>query len=155
MKIRILLLLSIVVFWSCSKKNQETQNDLPKMQINLINGPVVQAKEIDEKTIIVLFQPDCSHCHKEAKQIAENLESFKAYKLYFVSSAALSDIERFGNDFELTGKENVRFGSALSESIYNNYGPIEAPSIYIYSEEGKLIKQFNGEVEISELLKYI
>lgn len=154
MKKGILLLLAIVVFWSCAKK-QETKNDLPQMQINLINGPVLQAKEIDEKAILVLFQPDCDHCHREAKQIAENLESFKDYKLYFISSAAVSDIEKFGNDFSLIGKENVRFGFTPSENIYNNFGPIEAPSIYIYSDEGKLVKQFNGEVEVSELLKYI
>lgn len=155
MKVRILLLLSVIVFWSCKKQKEETKNDLPQMQITLLDESVLNAKKIAGKTVMVLFQPDCDHCQREATQISENLESFKGYKFYFVSSAALTDIARFGNDFNLAGKENIFFGSAPSESIYNNFGPIEAPSIYIYSEEGKLVKQFNGEIAISEILKYI
>ena len=130
-------------------------NDLPAMQIGLLNGKSVDARTIKGKTVLVLFQPDCDHCQEEARQIAENLEAFKKYNLYFVSSSALPEIEKFSRDYDLSDHENVLFGQTSTENILNNFGPIQAPSVYIYTEQGKLVNNFNGQVDISALLKYL
>jgi peroxiredoxin len=161
MKTRILFLLIVLIACSPKQKDDEQTtsapipNDLPAMKISLLNGQSIDARAIKTKTVLILFQPDCDHCQEEAKQIAENLEAFKNYNLYFVSSATLPELEKFAKDYHLSDYENILFGQTSTESILNNFGPIQAPSVYIYTEQGKLVNSLNGQVDISVLLKYL
>jgi thiol-disulfide isomerase/thioredoxin len=127
-------------------------NDLPQMEITLLDGSKKQAREFKEKTILVMFFPDCEHCQDEAKEIEANLSAFKAYTVYFLSSNPKPEVEKFAADYKLTGKENVKFGMVTGESVINNFGPIPTPSIYIYNEEQRLMKSFNGQTDI-EMVK--
>lgn len=130
-------------------------NDLPNMAVTLLDGSIVNAKELKGETVLIIFRPDCDHCQREAKEIKENLLSFKKSALYFITSEPLEQIEKFARDYDLLGRPNVFFGWTPVEHVLNNYGPIATPSMYIYSSEHKLIKAFNGEVEIGVVLKYI
>ena len=103
---------------------------------------------------LVLFQPDCDHCQREAEQIRLNLEGFKDYKLYFISSAPMPEITRFAEQYKLVNLNNVVFARTEAQNVIKAFGPIEAPSIYLY-KKGSLIESFNGEVAIEVVLKYI
>jgi hypothetical protein len=129
-------------------------SDLPKMPITLMDGSIIKAQDLKGKNILVLFQPDCDHCQHEAEQIQANLASFKGYALYFVSSASQTDIEKFAADYKLKNEDNIYFGMTSSENVIDNFGPIQAPSIYIYSDQ-KLVKDFNGQVDVSVIIKYL
>lgn len=160
---RYLVLIAIILFqFSCDKNKKHeakedvpVSNDLPTMQIQLTDGRTLDAKTLEGATILVMFQPDCDHCQREAEQIRENLKAFKAYSLYFVSSASMQEIEKFSKDYGLNEPENVFFGYTPVQSVLNNFGPIQAPSMYIYSKNGTLVQALNGEVDISVILKYL
>lgn len=157
------LVFLFLVLLSCAREKKEKPapepkkviNDLPTMPIQLNDGTELSAKTLEGKIILILFQPDCDHCQREAVQIRENLEAFKDYKLYFISSATLPEIEKFAADYELTDKDGVYFARTAAENVIGSFGPIEAPSLYLYSAEGKLVQSFNGEVDISVVLKYL
>jgi peroxiredoxin len=158
-----IVLILVCLAISCSSKRSEKDsaqaiaetNDLPPLPVRLSDGNTIQTKDLKGKTILVLFQPDCDHCQNEARQIQENLASFKEYRLYFISSSPIAEIEKFASDYQLAGYDNVAFGWTPTEAVINTLGPIQAPSVYIYSEKGKLVKAINGEVDISVILKYI
>lgn len=133
---------------------QDKQNDLPKMTVTTSSGSSVNLYELKGNTILILFQPDCDHCQREAREIRQHLEEFKNYTLYFISADQLPSIQSFAESFDLTGHANINFASTTSESVLNNFGPIPAPSVYIYSEQ-RLIKKFNGEVGIDKILQVI
>jgi peroxiredoxin len=160
--------LFILLFTSCSKKQEEKKeelkveeiqppvtNDLPTMQVGLLDGSTINAKEIKGKTVLVLFQPDCDHCQNEAKQIQQHLADFKDYNIYFVSSAAPEEIHKFSVDYKLTGLPNVSFGFTTVQNVLDNFGSIQAPSIYIYTDNGKLKTHFNGEIEVEEITRQL
>jgi peroxiredoxin len=130
-------------------------NEIPSLPVSLLNGKTIDLKNHQGQIILVLFQPDCDHCQREAKQIEEHLKSFKNYTMYFVSSAPVEGILKFSKDYHLDEKPNVLFGATSTTQIINNFGPIQAPSIYIYSQQGKLVHHFNGEVDIQVLLNYL
>jgi hypothetical protein len=162
MKIKLLLIILLCAGGSCSRKAKEdsekkapTVNDLPAMQITLLNGTKLSTKELALPSILILFQPDCDHCQREAQQISENLAAFKKYTLYFISSASEVSVQKFAQDYALTEKDNVLFGVTTVSGILDNFGPIQAPSIYIYSDQGKRVQEFNGEVAIEVVLKYL
>jgi hypothetical protein len=160
-----LLLLCTVAMTACrwekkeAAKNGEaeetaatTKNDLPFMPIALTNGTVVNAKDFTGKNILILFQPDCDHCQHEAVDIEKQLAEFNHYKLYFVSAAPLPEIEKFAVTYKLKGKENILFGNTAAENVLNHFGPIPAPSIYIYNEQ-TLKKSFEGQTDVNEIIR--
>jgi thiol-disulfide isomerase/thioredoxin len=163
-RITILWLTIIIGIVACTKKEKEGTsslpaipapvNDLPTMPITFLDGTTVNAHDLKGKNILILFQPDCDHCQHEAEQLQQNLESFKEYSLYFISAASQAEIEKFATDYKLKGHANIYFGITSSENVINNFGPIQAPSIYIYSDQ-KLIKDFNGQVDVSVIIKYL
>jgi len=159
MKWIIPVLFFAVLITSCEKKREVKQvpkaNDLPAMMITTTKAQPIFAKNLSGKTILVLFQPDCDHCQREAKQMRDKLQSFKAYQLYFVSTAMPADLEKFSIDYQFSGEPNVHFATTTLDQILGSFGAIEAPSLFVYSAEGKLIKHFNGEVDISEILKVL
>jgi len=125
------------------------------MTLNMIDGSQVQAKALTGSTIIILFQPDCDHCQREAQAIKENVKSFQNYTLYFVSAATVPELEAFARQYELRDLTNVHFGNTDAQNIYDNFGSIPAPSLYVYNNLGKLVTKFNGETDIAEILKSI
>lgn len=169
MNVRILVL-ALVFATGCATKEHRAEenntteksvsekvepNDFPSMPITLLDGKRMNAKEIKGKTVLVLFQPDCDHCQHEAEDIEEHLASFRDYNLYFVSTATGAEISKFSNDYKLSGIPNIIFGTTTLQSILDNFGAIQAPSIYIYSQEGKLVNSFNGQTDIGVILRYL
>lgn len=128
------------------------KNDLPFMPIALTNGTVINAKDFSGKNILILFQPDCDHCQHEAEDIEKQLAAFEDYKLYFVSAAPMPEIEKFAATYKLKGKDNVLFGNTAAENVLNHFGPIPAPSIYIYNEQ-TLKKGFEGQTAVGEIIQ--
>src|SRR5690606_5803404 len=70
----------LLISFGCSKSSKEgadqpgettasTQNDLPDLTASLMNGDLIDMKDLSGNVIIVLFQPDCDHCQREATAI--------------------------------------------------------------------------------------
>lgn len=160
MKRLIVCFLSLFLLSACGKGHNTGDepagvNELPHMTIRLIKGDSVNARTwTDKRVVLVLFQPDCDHCQREAKQIAENLDAFSDYELYFASTSPPAEAEQFARDYQLSGRDNVVFGVTTVDEILENFGPVQAPSLYIYSK-GKLVQGLNGEVDISVIEKYL
>src|SRR5687767_5516146 len=166
MKTRIILLSLLFVFnmFRCSgptpkekevePQNNSTRNDLPKMAVTSLDKSQINVRELKGNTILVLFQPDCDHCQREAKEIRDHLDAFKKYNLYFISADKMLAIEKFAKDYDLLGYGNINFGLTTVEDVINNFGPIDAPSVYIYLNQ-QLVQQFNGETPIEKILQAI
>lgn len=129
-------------------------NELPAMRITLVDSTQLSASNLHGKTVIVMFQPDCDHCQREAKQIQENIGAFKSYQVYFVSSATGDELKKFASEYKLDSYRHIHFGSTTVEEIISSLGQIDAPSVYIYNN-GKLKQKFNGETDIHEITKHL
>lgn len=155
----------ITVLSNCGRSNSDNSkpqtealspvNDLPMMVVTLLDGSKLNLREVKGKAILIIFHPDCDHCQREARQIQENLMAFGKNKLYFISSDPIEEIANFAFNFALVDKPNVLFCQTSMEQILDSFGPIDTPSLYIYSGEQSLIKAFNGETEIGAVFKYV
>ncbi len=149
-------------FISCTTPKSEKQesnapvapptNDLPQMTLTTSDKSTVNVRNLTGKVMLILFQPDCDHCQREAQEIRQHLDKFSQYALYFISADQMSAIEQFGKTYDLLGHTNVKFAATTVESVLGNFGPISAPSVYIYVDQ-KLVKKFNGEVGIDLILQ--
>jgi thiol-disulfide isomerase/thioredoxin len=131
------------------------QNDLPAIRLIFPDGRKINGQDLGGKSVLVLFQPDCDHCQREAEQIAAFSKSFEGYHVYFISSAPVSEIVTFAEKYHLRDKPNFFFAETPFDDVVKSFGPIETPSLYIYSTEKKLVQSFNGEVAIEVVVKYL
>jgi peroxiredoxin len=154
--------------WSCSRSGEErtqtqtsptrteqvaetTTNELPDLTLTKINRSQESARDIKGKAILIYFDPDCDHCQEEAKMMQANMDAFKDYALYFISSAPMAKMQQFAWDYKLIGP-NINIAYATNGDILRTFGPVQTPSIYIYSETGKLVKAFNGQTPMEKIL---
>ena len=128
---------------------------LPDLPMTIAGGTQINAQAVEGKVVLVLFQPDCDHCQREAEAIREYLDAFAEYTLYFITNAAMEDIQQFARDYQLSEEENIFFAFTELQSILDNFGSIPTPSLYIYSDQQQLVKAFEGETTIEEVLEYL
>lgn len=149
-----------MVAWGCSVKKEEKVkdepavaivNEYPDLSLTLQDGTRISTRSLQGKNMFVFFQPECDHCQQEAAEIQQQLNSFKDYTLYFISSAPLPQVIQFSEDYGLNNKQNIKFAVTSSEGVLTHYGPIQTPSVYIYSE-GRLKKSFNGQTKVDNIL---
>src|SRR5690606_41827606 len=85
----------------------ENVNELPFMALQMRDGTRLQAKDLTGKIVLVLYQPDCDHCQREAQAIQANLDAFASYTLYFITTDSFDAIDTFANTYQLKGFDNV------------------------------------------------
>ncbi len=146
------LLLTTALF---SFKLSKAPPRLPNLPLTTTIGTQTNAQELTGKVVLVLFQPDCDHCQREAEAIREHLDAFADYTLYFITYAPMQDIQQFARDYKLSGQDNIFFALSEVQPILDNFGSIPTPSLYIYSDQQKLVKAFEGEAPIKEILEHL
>lgn len=153
-----------VAYWSSSSNGTDSlangdvasmepvvASELPNLPLTTIDGKQVNVNTLKGKIIIVLFQPDCDHCQREAQEFSENLDSFRKYTLYFITSNSMPEIAQFATDYQLAGKKGVVFAYTDVMNVINTFGQVRTPSIYVYGPRGELIKSFNGETPVANV----
>ncbi|HTF21493.1 MAG TPA: redoxin domain-containing protein [Chryseolinea sp.] len=159
------LFFCVVALVSCSKKQGDEQtlsesasspiNEQPAIPLTLLDNTQVNVKDLTGKNALIFFQPDCDHCQREAQEFERNLEAFAGTTLYFITSGPLEEIKAFADTYKLSGRPNVHFAFTPALNVLNSYGPISAPSVYVYSGDHQLVKAFNGETPIEKILAAI
>lgn len=172
---QLLALFSIVLFAACGKQsNSETnpgqgstdtvaaapapkpaKNELPELTVNLLNGTPVNLRTLKGKVILILYQPDCDHCQRESTALREHIEALQRYEVYFITAATVQEVEAFAAEYKFKDQINVHFALTPVEKIISTFGSISAPSLYVYSEDHALVKHFNGETPVEEILKVL
>lgn len=128
-------------------------SEIPNLNITFSDGSVESAKNLKGKFLLVLFQPDCDHCQREAQDFKANMEHFRNIPLYFVSAAPMDEVLKFADDYQLSQFSNIRWGTTTVPNILDAFGPIDAPSAFLYDEDGVLVQNFNGEVAVEVIVR--
>lgn len=134
---------------------QQITSDLPAMKVTGLDGKSFSVKSLKGKTVIVMYQPDCDHCQREAESIQEHMDWFKNYQLYFITTATAVEVKKFAAEYKLNTYRNVHFGTTTLSDILSTYGPIDTPSLYIYGADGRLVQKFNGESSIIVVKRHL
>lgn len=127
------------------------ENDLPNLPLTKPDQTKLSAKDLKGKTVLIFFEPDCEHCQREANEMQHHLPAFANYTVYFFSPAPMDQMQQFFMKYNLSGP-NIFFAQTPNSSILQELGAIPAPSVYIYSEQGKLVKAFKGETPMANIL---
>ena len=105
--------------------------------------------------VLIIFNSTCGSCQSEAHDIKTNIHRFSKVDLLMISSENISSIRAFAEETGLQGHENIQFAKITSESLYETFGQVGTPHIFIYSADRMLVKEIKGEVKIETLLSYL
>jgi hypothetical protein len=72
-----------------------------------------------------------------------------------VSSEFIKEIKSFSIKYRLNDEPNVTFTKINPEDVYNTFGSVFIPHIFIYGKDRKLIKEFKGETKVEAILQYL
>jgi thioredoxin-related protein len=129
--------------------------DVPPFSLLKIPDSTIFKKEDLQKktpTLIVLFSPDCEHCQHFTSQLIEQKEQFKKIQIIMVSYLDVSIIKTFYYTNHLQDYKNItvcRDGQYFLGTFYNLH---TFPSIILYNKKGRLVKNFDGLVKISDII---
>ena len=105
--------------------------------------------------IVLALACSVYHCQRQATEISKNLKAFEKYSIWFISTATYQDIEKFARAYKLIGYKNLHFVRTETQDVVSNFGAIPTPSWYIFSDNKKFVKAFNGETKIEEIIKVL
>ncbi len=106
-------------------------------------------------TVVILFNTTCDHCQYEATEIKKSITSFSQSSILMVSSEPIKTIKAFSKDYGLSNEESVTFAKINRDDVFETFGSVSIPHIFIYGKDRKLIKEFKGETKIEAILKYL
>ena len=130
-------------------------NELPAMNFETMDQQILRARELAGKNVLIFYRTECDHCQREAEDISKNLDAFTEYQLYFVTTDGHEASRKFASDYGLDNKGNVHFVQTSVNEILDQLGPISTPSLYIYSEERRLVRHLDGETPIEEIIRHL
>lgn len=108
------------------------------------------------KTLLVYFGSGCEYCESEIDDIHRNIMMFREMDIILVSSENISAIASFRNmHSELVRAAGFRFGKINADQAYETFGSLIVPQIFIYGNDGNLIKKFTGETSAKMLQQYL
>ncbi|MEZ4827312.1 MAG: SCO family protein [Bacteroidia bacterium] len=112
----------------------------------------------DMSTMVMLFDPYCDHCSKQASLIAAAEKSFENVQLIFVTIEPETDVVKKFRD-EHFGKTQLKHVFFLQDKdfafeTYFGYSD-DAINIYLFKPGQRKPKYFGEEQEVSTLLKFL
>lgn len=165
MTIRLAVLSMLFLVVNCTYKKEQPQerqssappasSELPMVTLVPEKGQPFSARTLSGKTILIFFGATCDHCQREATQIRDHLKDFDTYTVYFVAMDPFPVIYQFAQQYGLAGQPNFRFLRADGASVDRSLGYLKTPTIIVYDEHGKLVKRFDGETPIQEILSVL
>ena len=159
--VAVTLSLTLVCCGSKPEKQPEAKvvqpeiNDLPPVTLIEPNGTQFSTRSLPGNTILIFFGANCDHCQREATQIHKNLKAFEHYTLYFISMDPFPVIDKFAQDYNINNQPNIRFMRADGASVSNSLGYLQTPTILVYAANRKLIRRFDGETKVEEILEVL
>lgn len=161
--ITILLLIGFMAYGIYSKQAEKEKiaeqiQTLPPITFYKLNtGELFTNENIvpDREVLIIHFHPDCDFCHAQLEEIGTQLKKFANTQILLISSAETDSINKMIKELGLNDTKNI---TLLHDEYFifdDIFGKSGVPMSLIYNKEGKLQKQFKGQVKVEEILKYI
>lgn len=157
------LLLLFVSITKINAQKTDTIKSIPHYRLlNQDSAYVTQANLKKGKPVMIIyFSPDCTHCQrltyefkdefkKEAKRHTSELSHVQ---IVMATWAQLKAIQVFYKDFGLSQYPNITLGTeGYTYALQRFYQVKTTPYIAIYSKTGQLVKAFDKEPKLDDIL---
>lgn len=162
MKKLVFLVIAIIAGFSCTQAQQNAPLNLPPTiapyKITTTKDQVATSAELPKNTPVMLiyFSPDCPHCQKLIRDMKPDMDKFKNFKVVMVTFTDIRMVKTFENDYGLNKYPNFILGTeGYTYAVQRYYRLQHTPFVAIYGKDGKLVKAFDKQPEVSDILAAI
>lgn len=158
--IAILVTLVLFMIYGIVEKIIANKSMVDKIQ-SLNVGPLFKMDSTHYKanpstpTVLIYFNSTCEHCQYELAEIKKNTSLFENISIVLMSFENIDLIKKVGDDFEMGRTPNIEFVKINRDDVFETYGSLATPHIFIYAKDQKLIKEFKGETKIDAIVKHL
>ena len=142
-------LLVVSILLSLKTYSQKPAETIPSFSFVRLDNTSFTDKQLEQgrKLLIVFFDAECDHCQHAIGYINENFEKFSKAAVYLVTQDEPVRIGWFMNKygFKLSEKKNVTVLRDHQKEFIRKFTPRKYPSIFLYSEQRKLILYDDNE----------
>lgn len=114
--------------------------------------------EKDHRHVFILFDPGCTYCQHEARDIGKNLDKFEKTSFYFVSMNDPALMSTFFATYakDLENQPNVHMLYDRNIQFVNRFHvPSQFPATYVYDSNQLLKTYWNGVKSAQEIVNAI
>lgn len=102
--------------------------------------------------IVNYFSPDCEHCQYMTKQISSHQSDFAGIQVLMITPDNIDAAKRFQKNYDLENLDFINVGIDSSYAFFKVFGSAMIPSFFVYNSNHKLIRKFDGETKIENLI---
>lgn len=168
---RLILLLVLIFFCNCAiiaqRDSSVTTIDTLAPYLKNPHIPTFSIRQPDstwfnntnlnlKKPVLILyFSPDCGHCQLETEEIISKIKDLSNLQIIMVTSRPFEDMARFAEYYKIKRFPTIKIGNDPSRKISRFYDVKFTPFSALYDKKGKLIKAYEQEINMEELIGFV
>lgn len=146
-------------FSSCKSTKESSvkaAKNIPYFTFTTLDKKRFTKENLDsERTkFIYYFNSECEHCEKQGSWLAKEIEVLDNLEVIFISFEEMDAIKSYRDKYNFK-RDNITFLQDSRLTFSDKFGVEKFPSILIYNKNGKLVKKFEGETKVKELLEFL
>jgi hypothetical protein len=140
-----------VIAMKAAGEKKLTLTSVPFFNTDSTNYRVDSANPI----LLIHFNSDCDHCQYELAELSKNLNALQHATVLLMSSENIAVIKKTSQYLGLMNTPNVNFIKINRDNVFENFGSLSTPHVFIYGKDRQLIKEFRGETKMEAILQYL
>jgi thioredoxin-related protein len=150
-----LIVLFFLIGWIFSTGAIAQQGKLPPFQMVQPNGKIFKAQYLPmgKPIVIIYFSPDCDHCEKLMKEVLKHKTELKKASIAMVTHLPVQNVTAFVKKYKLNNETNFYVGTEGTTFFLKNYYKlVEMPFMALYTKNGDLVKTFEHDGDLGDLV---
>jgi hypothetical protein len=150
-------LLSGIIFL-ISSLTYSQQKKVPPFQIIQPNGKIFLATNLPmgKPIVIIYFSPECEDCQQLTKELLNRINELKNASIAMITYLSKEKVKQFVSDYQLDKYSNIFIGTEEDSYFVSKYYQVgKLPFMALYNKYGDLIKIYNKEIDIEDLLVHL
>lgn len=154
--IRCILLSAMMLLMSFVTHSQS--NKVPPFKITQVDGKVFFAGNLPlgKPIVIIYFSPDCEDCQQLTKELLKRINELKNASIAMITSQPKDMVKQFIFKYQLDKYSNIFIGTEEDSYFVGKYYKVgQLPFVALYNKNGDLIKIYNKDISIEDLLIHL
>lgn len=109
--------------------------------------------EKKKPVMLMLFNPQCSHCQHETEELIKNIDKFKHIQIIMATSMVFDSMMTFREKYKLADYKNIVVAQDIHYSLISFFMIHSLPFLAFYDKKKELISVFEGGLQMEKILK--
>jgi hypothetical protein len=130
-------------------------NKVPPFRMISTDGKVFRAEDLPlgKPIVIIYFSPDCEECQQFIKELLVRIKELNGASIAMITYLSMDKVKQFVSENKLDKYSNIFTGTEEGSYFVSKYYKIgKLPFIALYNKNGDLIKIYDKEISIEDLL---